>query len=416
MSKDLAGADLTIPGDGRIPVCLLTGFLGAGKTTILNHLVHQPGMQGTALLINEFGEIGIDHHLVETVDETILLLDSGCLCCSMRGDFVETLKSLHGRLSRREIPEIRRVMIETTGLADPIPIIYTLMEDPYVSARYVCDSVLTVVDARLGANQLGRHPEAVRQVAMADRLLITKTDICDHDRLVRLDAWLNTLNPSAQRIRARHGEVDPKDVFSGGVYSTRGRIADVADWFASLAAPHTHHEHGHDHHHHHHHHNDIGSPEVGSFTVCFERPVPWRGLAVTMGQILQEYGGELLRAKGVIAVAGSTSPVVIQCVQDVAYPAVQMARWPSEGVLADRKGRLVFIGIKLNATMESDIRRRLAALPDDSAAMRKVAGIPMLPTRCWLGQRLPWMGKGAFETAGWVIQPPPFRSVGNSQR
>lgn len=405
----------------RIPVSLLTGFLGAGKTTLLNQLTRHPEMAGTALLINEFGEVGIDHHLVETVDDNMMILDSGCLCCSVKGDFIQALKSLHGRLSRREIPPIRRVVVETTGLADPAPVIYTLMSEPFVSARYVCDSVLTVVDASLALGQLGRHAEARRQVVMADRLLISKNDLTDRSGREALLAKLDSLNPAARRITVSHGDVAPGALFGGGLYASNDRLPDVEAWLGhddhhDHADHHHHHhdcaEHGCDDHHHHHHHEperSAHSGSVDSFTVLLEQPVTWRAFSVAMGRILADYSHKLLRAKGLIAVAGTTTPMVVQCVQGVAYPPVRLPAWPREGALADRHGRLVFIADGLTKAEIADIQNRLKALPSDAGAIRALATNPLLPTRCWLAERLPVMNPGSFETDNWVVQPQRYR-------
>ncbi|MBB5374431.1 CobW family GTP-binding protein [Acidocella aromatica] len=399
---DMSPLSSVLPVD-RIAVCLLTGFLGSGKTTLLNQLTKHPEMDGTVVLINEFGEVGIDHHLVETMDESILLLDSGCLCCSVHGDFVRVLRDLHERASRREIPPIKRVIVETTGLADPMPVIYSLMEDRYIAARYVCDSVLTVVDASRGRAQLEQHQEAIRQIVMADRLLIAKSDISERTTLEALQGWLDTLNPSAQRLRVTHGNIAPEQLFSSGIYALSPKIPDIAAWLGEKTHQRLHP--GNNHYAH--------DPDVSSFTVRFERPVTWRGLSVVMGLILQEFERKLLCAKGVVNVAGLTEPVVLQCVQGTAYPPVRLKHWPATGPLSDRHGCLVFIGRGLESTAHSEIERRLAILPNDEVAMRTIAATPLLPTRCWLNERMPWLGRGCYDTPNWIVQPPirPHRSV-----
>ena len=186
--------------DRRIPVTLLTGFLGAGKTTLLNHLLRQPQMDGSAVLINEFGAVGVDHHLVEKVDESLVVLDSGCICCSVQGDLVRALKGLFMRALRRELKGLRRVLIETTGLADPAPVIHTLMAEPFLSERYRLDGVVTAVDVTHALDQLGAHNEAVRQVAMADRLLLTKCDLASAGQRAAVAAGIARLNPGARQV------------------------------------------------------------------------------------------------------------------------------------------------------------------------------------------------------------------------
>lgn len=398
----------------RIPVTLLTGFLGAGKTTVLNHLLQHPGMAGTALLINEFGEVGVDHHLVDKVDETLMILDSGCVCCSMQGDLVKALKDLSARSSRREIPPVSRVIIETTGLADPVPVVYTLMEERFIAARYVCDGVVTVVDATHAEQQLETHPEAMRQVAMADRLLITKCDLADSPSRSRLDACLAALSPGAVRIEVRNGCVNPDALFGSGVYTTDGKSPDVAAWLGeeqlrsvfSLSSA-------------------VGftlqqravpvitgrhDERVCSFVIDFDRPVPWLGFSVAVGRILQNHGANILRVKGLINVAGDPMPRVVHCVQNVAYPPLRLARWPEQGTFADQRGRLVFIVHDLSPADEDGIRRVLANLPSDSVAARTTASEPSMPTRCWLSLRLPTAGPAGIEVDGWIVQAKRFSS------
>jgi G3E family GTPase len=210
-----------------IPVTLLTGFLGSGKTTVLNHVLKQPDMAATAVVVNEFGEIGLDHLLVERSSEDVVLLNSGCLCCTVRGDIVDTLTNLFVDRVKGKIPYFTRVAIETTGLADPAPILHTLMTDPIVAARYMLDGVVTTVDAVNGAATLDKQPEAVKQAAVADRLLLTKTDLADSATRQEIEARLEALNPSAVIVPVAQGAVDPARLFNIGFYDPATKSVDV---------------------------------------------------------------------------------------------------------------------------------------------------------------------------------------------
>ncbi len=219
-------ADLAIP-DEPLPVSVLTGFLGSGKTTLLRHLLGHPAMEETAVIINEFGEIGLDHLLVEKADEDTVLRNSGCLCCSVRGDLIDTLRNLFKRRVRREVPAFRRLVIETTGLADPAPILHTLMNDPLLVTRFRLDGVLATVDAVTGGATLDQHEEALKQAAVADRLLITKIDLAEDTAVATLEARLGALNPAAPRHRVAHGEIEPACLFNVGLYDPESKSLDV---------------------------------------------------------------------------------------------------------------------------------------------------------------------------------------------
>jgi len=418
--------------DRRIPVTLLTGFLGAGKTTLLNHLLRHPDMAGAAVLINEFGEVGIDHHLVDRVDETMMILDSGCICCSVQGDLVKALRNLAERSSRREIPPVSRVVIETTGLADPVPVVYTLTQERFVAARYRCDGVLTAVAATHAVGQLERHQEALRQVAMADRLLITKGDLATAADHSALDAKLTVLNPAAQRIAVEHGRIAPDALFGCGIYSAAGKLPDVAAWLGEehlraqppqavqtsqpalvqspalwrpkgAAAPHAHAPNPHTSHAARH------DRAVRSFVVRFAAPVPWYGFAVTMGRLLRAHGAHLLRVKGLMNVAGDPAPRVIHCVQEVAYPPLSLDRWPEQSPFADRCGRLVFIVRDLAPEAEAAIQAALAADLVAVVGGQTDTAVP-LPTLCWLAHHPPAARPSPVEVDGWVVQPRRLRA------
>ena len=320
------------------PVTVLTGFLGAGKTTVLNHLLRQPALARTAVLVNEFGEIGIDHLLVEKLDENTVLLNAGCLCCTVRGDLTRTLRDM---LPRARRDEISRIVIETTGLAEPAPILATLMTDPVVASAYRLDGVVTVIDAVAGETNLTERPEAMRQVAVADRIVLTKTDLADPASLLQR---IERLNPGAPVITARHGAIDPATILNAGLFNPATKIPDVAGWLHAEA--HAHHHHDHD-------------ERVTSFCLTFDRPLHWQGVGLWLEMLIQTRGKDLLRIKGILNLRGQDRPVAIHAVQHVLHPPVLLSAWP-EG--DPRTSRIVFITQDLpRAVVEESMRAFEAA-------------------------------------------------------
>ena len=318
-----------------IPLTVLTGFLGAGKTTLLNRLLKDEALSDTAVVINEFGEVGLDHLLVEYVGDNMVLLQSGCLCCTMRGDLVDALETLLRDLDARRCT-FRRVLLETTGLADPAPVLHTAMAHPYLLLRYRLDGVVTVVDAVSGSGALDAHAEAVKQAAMADRLVLTKTDMADATQIAAVTARLRALNPAAPILDAAKGEATPARILSSGLYDPEKKIPDVKKWLAAEAYTQNY-ESGHDHHHH-----DVNRHDehIASFVLAADDAIPAGTLEMFLELLRANYGDRLLRVKGIVKLAEMPeTPVVVHGVQHVFHPTARLERWPDD----DHRTRIVFI-------------------------------------------------------------------------
>jgi G3E family GTPase len=326
------------PLAGKLPVTLITGFLGSGKTTLIQALLRHPAMNRVAVVINEVGEIGIDHDLVTTVSENVSLLANGCLCCTVRTDLQDTLRQLFGQRRAGQIADFDRVVIETTGLADPAPVVQTLATDTMLNAQYRLDGVVTLVDAVNGAGQLADQPEAQKQAALADRIFVTKTDLVDEARYLALCALLHALNPGASVQKLLMGEVSPSELIGLGLSSARASAStlrflgelDPADGDGNgassgasaylgerLAFRH--------------------DPRIQTLSLRFRQPFTWDGFSAAMEMVIGLRGPDLLRVKGIVNVEGG--PVVVQGVQHVMHPPVRLDKWPSD----DTDTRLVFI-------------------------------------------------------------------------
>jgi G3E family GTPase len=312
-----------------IPLTLLTGFLGAGKTTLLNALLKHPDMAGTAVLINEFGEIGLDHLLVERLDGEAVLLNAGCLCCTVRGDLSRALDGLWERVLGGA--ETRRVVVETTGLADPAPILQTLMADPRLAHRFVLDGVVTLVDAVNGAATLDTQEEAVRQAAVADRLVLTKTDMAPPEVAASLTERLHALNPVAPVLTAVSGAIEPAALLAAGPYDPSVKSPDVARWIGAAA---------HDHHHHHRHDPNRHDARIRALCLKFDAPLPWDGVATWLEMLSMTRGTSLLRVKGILDLVSQDRPVAVHGVQGVFHPPTRLEAWPPG---EPRRSRLVFV-------------------------------------------------------------------------
>lgn len=331
-----------------IPVTILTGFLGSGKTTVLNRLLAHPSMNNCMVLINEFGEVGIDHLLVERLDQDVVLLESGCICCTIRGELAVTLIDLAARRDAGVVPAFDRVLMETTGLADPAPILQILMSDRALLPDYRVDGVVCVVDAENGCDTLDAHPVSVKQAALADRLLVSKLDIAAPARAAALRARLAGLNPRAAAIPVLHGEIDPARIVDLGSLTSLGADAERDDGPATdvhRCGPDCR-DHDHAHHHAHGHDHDQathspgtlhGEDGIASFVVTREQPVMLQKVEQALQTLAAAHRERMLRIKGIVNAEGR--PVVIQGVQHLFHPPVLLPDWPS----GDHHTRLVFI-------------------------------------------------------------------------
>ncbi|MEE8498956.1 MAG: GTP-binding protein [Kiloniellales bacterium] len=335
--------DLDLP-EAPIPVSVLTGFLGSGKTTVLNRLLAHPDTGETAVIVNEFGEIGLDHLLFESSGEDTVLLNSGCLCCTVRGDLIETMRRLFKRRARREVPAFQRLAVETTGLADPAPILHTLMTDPLLVNWFRLDGVIATVDAAAGAQTLDAHQESVKQAAVADRLLLTKTDLAEEAATERLRTRLRALNPAARILTVQHGAVEPAALFNAGLYDAETKSPDVRRWLRAEAYAEGH---GHGHAQGHGHDVNRHDDRVRAFCLDYERPLDWDNFNAWIEMLITFYGADILRIKGLLDVEGQDRPMVIHGVQHIFHPPVLLEAWPDE----DRRSRLVFITRGLDKAM-----------------------------------------------------------------
>jgi G3E family GTPase len=348
--------------DALIPVNLITGFLGSGKTTLLKRLLQGPGMGRTAVLINEFGEVGLDHYLLERLDEATVLLKSGCLCCTIRGDLRDAIRDLYDRCERGTIPTFDRLIIETTGLADPAPIVATLLADPVIRHHFRLGKVVTVVDALNGLANLEAYEESRKQAAVADRLVVSKTDLAESNTTRRLRDTLARLNPTAPQQDSARDEVHADDLLASDLYDPKGKSAEVRHWLKEAGAAAVPDEgHGHDVNRH--------GADIRAFCLTLEAPLDWSAFALWLTMLINRYGAQILRLKGLLHIAGVDTPVVIHGVQHTVHPPVHLAAWP-EG---DRRTRLVFIakGLardRLEASLAAFNRPATAAAPRATAA------------------------------------------------
>lgn len=338
-----------------VPVAILTGFLGSGKTTMLNHVLAQDGMAGTAVIVNELGEVGIDHLLVEHVDERMMYLTSGCLCCTIRGDLIQTLQDVFARMDRGEIPRVDRVLVETTGLADPVPILHALMAPAAATRRYRLASVVATVDAVNGLRTLERHAEAVTQVAVADRVFLTKTDL--QGDVEELRVRLRGINPAAPIIEVSHGAVDIAELLDGRMYELPRWPAAVRAWLGEAAYRDSDESTGHgseDHRGHDH--------AIRTHCITRQRPIRARTFQKFLALLAAEQGDALLRVKGILHVIERPgTPALIHGVQHVLHPVRWLTRWPDD----DRTSRLVFI---TRGIPRERLERLLDALERSNAA------------------------------------------------
>jgi G3E family GTPase len=332
------------------PITLLTGFLGSGKTTLLKRILADPAFGDTAVIINEFGEVGLDHHLIEHVADDVVLLPSGCLCCVLKGELAAALRDLQSRRARGLVPNFQRVVVESSGLADPYPVISTIKSDPVLRHHFRLATVLTTIDAVNGRQTLDRHVESVRQAAVADMLILTKTDLAGPAEVVTLIGRLENLNPAAPILRASDADVDLRALFEGS--------GDAVSWFKATAEPAW---------------TQLSGREaieyhgagIRSFSVTVDAPLDWTAFGIWLTMLVHRHGSRILRIKGILSIVDEANPVAVHGVQHLVHPPQHLGVWPDE----DRRSKLVFI---VDGVEPDQLRRSLAvfmALDAESASI-----------------------------------------------
>ena len=347
------------PFAGRIPITIITGFLGAGKSTLLGKLLRHPDMHRAAVIVNEFGEVGIDHALLSGSTESMTLLPNGCLCCTVRTDLQETLREMFIQRRAGEIIDFDRVFIETSGLADPAPIMHSLVSDNMLATQYRLDGVVTLVDAINGTGSLAAMPEAVKQVAVADRLVITKSDLASEPAMKALEQSLAQLNPQADQMRVVRGEIEPRELSNIGIARGAADLPAIERWLGRVS--------------------NAGADEgaylgtrvpraahlaaVRSFVLWFDEPFTWQSFTTIVQVLTSLRGPDLLRVKGLVNIVEESGPVVVQGAQHLFDEPARLDNWPSE----DRRSRLVFITKNLSRELVEGLFKAVGTISAPAA-------------------------------------------------
>ncbi|PQM67523.1 MAG: GTP-binding protein [Rhodobacterales bacterium] len=344
----------------QIPVTVITGFLGSGKTTLLSSILKKKEMQKTAVIINEFGEIGLDHALIEHTDENIVELQSGCICCTIQGDLNKTLIDLFDKMMNGKVSSFNRILIETTGLANPVPIIHTLMSSIELIRIYSLDGVITVVDSINGEKTLDLHEESLKQLALAEKIILSKTDIVDKDEIKSLVYRIKEINPVSQIIFSKFGNIPLEEIFGLGAYDPYKKSADVKNWLAAEKYK--------DKKHHHHHDVNRHNENIRAFSMMSENPVNMIAFSFFRDMITAALGANLLRMKGIVNIAGEERPAVIHGVQHIFHPVQWLETWPDN----DRRTKLVFITQNIKKEQIEDFFRPLMGLDTEKGLPKEI--------------------------------------------